>query len=907
MTAAVATPAPSEPAGITPVRAKAARFEGFDGLRAIAAIAVVVHHSSLFSAQMVVGRLNHQFTQLDVGVAVFFLISGYLLYRPFVERDLLDRAEPPVGGYLLRRAARIFPAYWLALTAIIVVGHLTHGRVLGFGSFSIHGGAFTYARYYLLVHIYRNLHEASSALSQAWTLAVEITFYVFLPAFAALLRSAGRACAVASRVRLHLLVLALMYLASTAFRVWCFYGSGRVRAIGQYWLPANLDLFALGMAVAVVSVAIQVGVWPARVVRLVEQWPAVFWAAAIALFYVGSARGTWGCRPARPPVSRCTGTSCRASSRCCCSCRSRSGNARHRRHPCRRLATARVLRRRVIRHLPVAPVVHRAGDEVAAEARVPREHAAAAELRDPDGRACGVDQLVRARTAGGALGVPEGVVDVRRVPPPARRMIDPVVSAPAPVPVPARVRLAVAVVYAVLLFGYVVAVLGLPFTSGHTAGAVYGVDSARILAAARHAFWAPSAGPAAYMLLVQACARRITAICAAQALIYAVSWLWAADELGRVLRHRVLRIAGPLVLLALSLTPELMLWTVTIGTEALSIALVMATVAALLFLLRARTGVSVALFTGFVVLDAFARDTNLVIAATVAGVAAVIAIRRPPARAAAVTVALVCVLASVVSNRMASGASPPRWYYPLQDVVVVRVLPRSGPRHFFVARGMPVDANLLAASRNYFGSYQALETGPDFAAFRKWLRTDGLSTYEAYLLQHPAEVVRQPWNGRHDILEPTVTGAILVSGGRARPARVFGVLGAAAFWRSADVIVLWTALAAAAALWLAARRRSGGLVVGALMAVVATGIAHAVLAYFGDALEVGRHTITADAQWRAGLWMLTFALLDQLLVTAPRAAPTQPLMRRLGPLFGTQTTHEDLAVGDAGGSSSSGR
>jgi peptidoglycan/LPS O-acetylase OafA/YrhL len=295
MTTTVESAPSAAPAG-APIRGEP-RFEGFDGLRAIAAFAVVVHHASLFSAQMVVGHFNHQFTQLDVGVAVFFLISGYLLYRPFLSRMMREQPEPRVGGYLLRRAARIFPAYWLALTTIILVGHFTHGRVLGFTSAPIHGGFFTYTRYYLLLHIYNTLREGASALSQAWTLAVEITFYVFLPLFAWGMRRIIRSSRPEKRVWLHLGVLAGMYVASTLFRVWCFYGSGRVHALGQYWLPANLDLFALGMAVAVISVAIQEGIWSPRIVRFVEEWPAVFWLSAIALFYVASTRVNVGLYP----------------------------------------------------------------------------------------------------------------------------------------------------------------------------------------------------------------------------------------------------------------------------------------------------------------------------------------------------------------------------------------------------------------------------------------------------------------------------------------------------------------------------------------------------------------------------------------------------------------------------------
>ncbi len=273
------------------------RFDGFDGLRAIAAFAVLFHHVSLQSNQMTFGHFNHQFTQLDTGVAIFFLISGYLLYRPFVDRQLRDRPEPPVGPFLLRRAARIFPAYWLALGSIILIGHFTHGQWLGL-QHPIAGGVWAYVRYFGLVHIYRTFGEASGALSQAWTLAVEITFYVFLPCFAAMLRRIGRRASLQVRVGQQLTVLALMYLASTAFRVWCFYGHiGRLRAIGQYWLPANLDLFALGMALAVVSVAIETEIWSPRIIALVRRWPSLFWTAGIVLFYVGATRINVGLDP----------------------------------------------------------------------------------------------------------------------------------------------------------------------------------------------------------------------------------------------------------------------------------------------------------------------------------------------------------------------------------------------------------------------------------------------------------------------------------------------------------------------------------------------------------------------------------------------------------------------------------
>ena len=173
--------------------ASVARFDLIDGLRAIAAIVVLVHHASLPSNRQRFGHFSHQFTQMDIGVAMFFAISGFVLYRPFALRLLRgDEPEPSVLRFLLRRAVRIFPAYWFALTTIIAVGKLTDGRLLGLAVYP--NSKAGYLPYYLLIHTYRNTTEAVGGINQAWTLAVEVTFYLFLPCFAFGLRSLANRC-----------------------------------------------------------------------------------------------------------------------------------------------------------------------------------------------------------------------------------------------------------------------------------------------------------------------------------------------------------------------------------------------------------------------------------------------------------------------------------------------------------------------------------------------------------------------------------------------------------------------------------------------------------------------------------------------------------------------------------------
>src|SRR5437016_2614913 len=89
------------------------RFPLFDGLRAVAAL-------SVFAGHTVTGTYayadHHDLFLLaaklaDQGVAIFFVISGFLLYRPFVTARA-DGRRLRLGGYAARRLARIVPAYW---------------------------------------------------------------------------------------------------------------------------------------------------------------------------------------------------------------------------------------------------------------------------------------------------------------------------------------------------------------------------------------------------------------------------------------------------------------------------------------------------------------------------------------------------------------------------------------------------------------------------------------------------------------------------------------------------------------------------------------------------------------------------------------------------------------------------
>ncbi len=261
--------------GASGVRDPATTFPCFDGLRAIAALTVVLHHTSFYSGKMNNGRLAPYFTHLDIGVAVFFLISGFLLYRPFVAAALDGRPGPSVRRFFIRRLLRIYPAYWLALIGIIVFFGLTVPV----------RGARSYIEYFTLFQTYDTFSRVTGGISQAWTLSVELSFYAFLPLWAWAMRRAAADREPDARIRVEVAGLVALYAVSLAFRSLVFaLHSGRVHALGIYWLPANLDYFALGMGLAVASAWLARCETTPRWAELAGSAPALWWLLALVSF-----------------------------------------------------------------------------------------------------------------------------------------------------------------------------------------------------------------------------------------------------------------------------------------------------------------------------------------------------------------------------------------------------------------------------------------------------------------------------------------------------------------------------------------------------------------------------------------------------------------------------------------------
>ena len=186
-------------------------------------------------------------SRLEIGVSVFFLISGFLLYRPFVVAHLAGSPPPRAGAFWVRRLLRILPAYWLVLFIATSVWSIPRG-------IGPHGWQ-AYAIHYLFLQIYFP-DQVFFGISAAWSLCVEMTFYLFIPLYAVVVRAGRAARTPGQAMRRELAGLVGMVVVSYAWRTVVLslqHPNGGYWALATTWLPAFFDLFALGMFLAATS------------------------------------------------------------------------------------------------------------------------------------------------------------------------------------------------------------------------------------------------------------------------------------------------------------------------------------------------------------------------------------------------------------------------------------------------------------------------------------------------------------------------------------------------------------------------------------------------------------------------------------------------------------------------------
>lgn len=241
------------------------RYAGLDIVRAIAALAVLTLHVSANPA-VPHGVLQAIAAKLNGGVAIFFVLSGYLLYRPFAKATLGGVALPDRRRFWNNRARRIIPAYWAALAVYGLLGLLYNAP-----------SAPHLAACFAFLQVWFP-HHTGDGIPPAWTLCSEAAFYLMLPLLAAWLGSRGgrEPRRILRDLGIAIVTLALLHVlvGDVGARMRPVVGELDQTIIG------TLDMFLVGMALAVVAADDQLRV---RVNWLVPR-RRVAWPLALALY-----------------------------------------------------------------------------------------------------------------------------------------------------------------------------------------------------------------------------------------------------------------------------------------------------------------------------------------------------------------------------------------------------------------------------------------------------------------------------------------------------------------------------------------------------------------------------------------------------------------------------------------------
>ena len=209
-------------------------------------------------------------------MAIFFVLSGFLLSRPFLVRDQRGAPPPRLQTYYWNRALRVLPVYWVV--AVVATLTLTDNRGASVGE---------WIRVLTLTEIYDQA-RLSAGLTHMWSLATEIAFYLVLP-FLMLVW-----CRLRRVVPTAVLAAGAVVVGAVVSVTWILFSDvlADVTPLHLQWLPTYLVWFLVGIALASLHVdppspgsrGYPLAAW----LRRLGSQPGVCAAAALALFLVAS-------------------------------------------------------------------------------------------------------------------------------------------------------------------------------------------------------------------------------------------------------------------------------------------------------------------------------------------------------------------------------------------------------------------------------------------------------------------------------------------------------------------------------------------------------------------------------------------------------------------------------------------
>lgn len=248
-------------------------FPTLNALRAVGAILVVLTHSAFNTGRINDGWTGAMLARFDFGVTLFFVLSGFLLSRPWFMAAALGEHHPSARHYLWKRALRILPLYWAVVVVALAVDPANDGASLREWVSNL---AFAQLYFHGLL---------PSSLTQMWSLCTEVAFYVLLPVLCVALTGRQHRGLNLRRVLVGAAVLSVL---GVAWQVRVAQIPGHEGHYAQ-WLPGYLPWFMVGIAFAACSAALTVTPERTRAGQALERIGTDLtgcWIIAVAVFAV---------------------------------------------------------------------------------------------------------------------------------------------------------------------------------------------------------------------------------------------------------------------------------------------------------------------------------------------------------------------------------------------------------------------------------------------------------------------------------------------------------------------------------------------------------------------------------------------------------------------------------------------
>jgi peptidoglycan/LPS O-acetylase OafA/YrhL len=279
---------------VAPPRRKRVRIIGLDGVRGLLCLCIAITHVTTHYSPKTAA--TWQTGLFGFSLVYFFVLSGFLLFLPYVRNVVEDRAVgkiPDVTDYVVHRFARIVPVYlviFLIVNYVLRVAYVQNpaiqpvGTDLGTGMITDPGmliANLTLTQTYFPAYI-------QTGINPSWSLTLEYAFYASLPLLGLLLfrlrkRSTMNPFVLAGLAPLLLLVVgfigrSLMPLvfahSDTTDFILLNWGPNWAAVFAKSFLT-NADNFALGMFAAIVFVALEHGALRERIAKRVRMLSAV--------------------------------------------------------------------------------------------------------------------------------------------------------------------------------------------------------------------------------------------------------------------------------------------------------------------------------------------------------------------------------------------------------------------------------------------------------------------------------------------------------------------------------------------------------------------------------------------------------------------------------------------------------